>query len=146
MIHASLRWTLDHVAHAVSDLERATQFYTKVLGFEVDLEESLPDQMVSLIFLKMQNSKMELIAPHKQNKSLLRFLNKRGEGLHHICYRVPCVKSELELLRKQGVELIDTIPRAGAYKSSIAFLHPKSFHGALVELCSNATDPPLPVS
>ena len=130
-------WLLDHIGHAVSNLEDAIAVYEQRAGFSVVEREELPDHLVRAAFLRGRGTELiELIQPLPGNVTLAKFLERRGEGLHHLCYRVASVSVELERLRQLGVTLIDTVPRPGSRGMEIAFLHPKSFHGALIELCS----------
>lgn len=134
-------WVLDHIGHAVAELETAIATYRDHAGFSLLEQEELPEHLVRAAFLSAPGAGdkaplIELIQPLPGNLPLARFLERRGEGLHHICYRVPSVAMELERLSAQGVKLIDSTARAGSRGMDVAFLHPKSFHGALVELCS----------
>ena len=131
-------WTLDHVGHAVESIEAALAFYTKHFGFEVELTEELPEHKVDVAFLSLANTSIELIAPRAGNKTLRRFLDRRGPGLHHICFEVADIGAELVRLTAEGIRTVDAVPRPGSRSSSIAFLHPDSTHGALIELCSYA--------
>lgn len=132
----SASWTLDHVAHAVQNLENTLAFYSQCFNFKVSIKESIPSQRVEVAFLELENSKIEIIAPLGVNSTVQKFIQKKGEGLHHICFKVPSVKAELVRLKSQGITLIDEIPRTGAHQSSVGFLHPKSCKGVLIELCS----------
>ena len=130
-------WQLDHIGHAVKDIENALVSYQSRCGFVVVEREELPEQLVRVAFLRGQSSELiELIQPLPGNQPLARFLERRGEGLHHLCYRVGSVTDELKRLAGLGVKLIDTAPRLGSRGLHIAFLHPNSFHGALIEICS----------
>lgn len=127
--------TLDHVGIAVENLEAAISRYKTLYGFELDLREKVPTQQVEVAFLKLANTKIELLAPTSPESTLAKFLKNKGPGLHHICYEVKDIKAELAKLKAKGVELIDQTPRPGAHKTLIAFLHPKSTSGVLTELC-----------
>jgi methylmalonyl-CoA epimerase len=136
MIQNSAAWKLDHVGIAVRDLEQALALYTRTAGTSVTLREALPSQGVELAFLNTGATKIELLAPLNQTCTLARFLDKRGPGLHHVCYAVSNIVSELaRLSSKQGCTLIDSEPRHGAGGTLIAFIHPSSFDGVLTELC-----------
>ena len=134
-------WRLDHVAHAVSDLDEKIALYSALFGFELESREVIVEQKVSVAFLRLQNTLLELIAPEESNVTLRKFLEKRGEGLHHICFYVENIREELENLRSKGVKLIDSVPRPGAHGTEIAFIHPHSTGGALIELCSKRRTP-----
>ncbi len=128
-------WRLDHVAHAVANLDEKIALYSNLFGFEVESREIIVEQKVSVAFLRLQNTLLELIAPEESNITLKKFLEKRGEGLHHICFLVDNIRGELEKLRAKGAKLIDSEPRPGAHGTEIAFIHPHSTGGALIELC-----------
>ena len=134
-------WALDHIGHAVNDLEAAIATYTERAGFSLIEREELPEHRVRAAFLRgpgatNQAPLIELIQPLAGNATLARFLDRRGEGLHHLCYSVASVSQELARLHALGVSLIDAVPRTGSRGMDVAFLHPKSFHGVMIELCS----------
>lgn len=131
----SLSWTLDHIGIAVHNLDDAIQHYKHTLGAHVKEREIVTEQGVELVFLDMPGTTIELLAPLSESSSVTPFLSKRGEGLHHICYRVENISQELERLNESGYRLIDRTPRAGANKTRIAFIHPASCHGVLTEIC-----------
>jgi len=128
-------YTIDHIGIAVRDLEKSLHFYKQNFGFEVSHREKIASQSVEVVFLNLPNTKLELLGSLNQNSKLAAFLEKRGEGLHHICYRVSNIIQELARLKALGFELIDQVPRPGAHSSQIAFVHPKSTEGVLTELC-----------
>jgi methylmalonyl-CoA/ethylmalonyl-CoA epimerase len=129
-------WRLDHVGIAVHNLEQAINLYSRTAGTAVTLREALPAQGVELAFLNTGGAKIELLAPLHQNCTLARFLDKRGPGLHHLCYEVSDIKAELtRLSSEQRCALIDSEPRHGAGGTLIAFINPRSFEGVLTELC-----------
>ncbi len=125
---------LDHVAIAVKNLETAIRYYVDVLGFaEPELEEVLDQQVRTAIFGHAAG-RIELICPTSPDTGVAKFLEKRGEGLHHICIEVPDLDAALRDLKAKGAQLIDQAPRIGAGGARIAFVHPKSGHGVLTEL------------
>lgn len=128
-------WKLDHVAHAVHDLEATVQHYQTMGGFTCIEREHLPEQGVTIAFLQAGPTTIELIAPLGTNSKVETFLAKRGEGLHHLCFEVEDIDQELRELEAKGARLIDKTPRAGSRHSRIAFVHPSAFQGVLVELC-----------
>lgn len=128
-------YILDHTAIAVPDLDAAIAEYQRNFGFKVDLREKVPSHKVEVVFLKLENTLLELLAPTDETSTVATFLKKRGAGLHHICFRVPDIKAELKRLSALGVQLIDKDPRPGAHHSLVAFIHPKSMGGTLIELC-----------
>ncbi|MFN8389764.1 MAG: methylmalonyl-CoA epimerase [Bdellovibrionota bacterium] len=132
------KWKLDHIGHAVQDLTAATAFYTETLGFSVECRETLEEQRIDIVFCRMNDTLVELLAPLEGDKVLSSFLQKRGPGLHHICYRVASVSSELRSLSAAGVKLIDQEPRLGSRNLQVAFLHPSSCAGVLIELCGES--------
>lgn len=127
-------WELDHIAHIVLNLDSAIAMYTSTLGFSLEARELLEPHQVELAFVRGAGSRIELIMPLAGNKALEKFLGKRGEGLHHIAFRVRHLQSTLQELASAGVELIDKSPRLGAERCQVAFLHPRSFRGLLLEL------------
>jgi methylmalonyl-CoA/ethylmalonyl-CoA epimerase len=122
-----------HVAVVVRDLDRALGFYRDTLGLPVELVLPVPQDQVRIGFLPVGESKVELVEPTDDTSGVARFLASRGEGFHHVCFEVPDIARALDLLAEEGVELIDRVPRAGA-DGPVAFIHPRSAHGVLVEL------------
>jgi len=125
---------LDHVAVAVSDAEAARRVFSDLLGLPVVHEETVEDQGVRVVSLSMGESKLELTEPLAEDTPVGRFLSKRGPGLHHIALTVDDLAGTLRRLEAEGVQLIDREPRIGAEGKLIAFLHPRSTGGVLVEL------------
>jgi len=130
---------LDHVGVAVADLAAARALYEQVLGLEVTHEEVIEDQGVHELLLSAGDAFVQLVAPLSPDTSVGRFLARRGEGVHHVGYAVPDVAAALADLRAQGVEVIEPAPRIGSGGTTIAFLHPKSMGGVLVELVEEGT-------
>lgn len=130
-----MNYELDHIGIAVADLDAAISDYEKSFGLCVELREEVPSQGVKLAFLKMPHVQIELLAPTSDSSGLKKFLDSRGPGLHHICYRVTDIRQELAALEAKGLKLIDKTPRHGAKNTEIAFIHPKSCGGVLTELC-----------
>lgn len=125
---------LDHVAIAVKNLEASVRYYVEVLGFaEPELEE-VADQQVRTAIFGHATGRIELICPTSPDSPVGKFLEKRGEGLHHICVEVPDIEAALRDLKAKGAQLIDQTPRIGAGGARIAFIHPKGAHGVLTEL------------
>ena len=127
---------LYHVAIAVKDLSAVEKIYETALGLKVEHREVVEDQGVntSMLVPKDGGTAIELLEPLDENSPISKFLDKRGEGIHHICFKVDDIEAVLERLKKQGVRLIDETPRPGAYNSRVAFIHPKAMNGVLVEL------------
>jgi methylmalonyl-CoA/ethylmalonyl-CoA epimerase len=125
---------LDHVAIAVSDLDAATAFYRDVLGLTCHGRERVLDQLVDVAFFGEAAGRIELISPFTSDSGVAKFLEKRGEGLHHICVTVPDLRATLTAMEKRSLPLIDKTPRVGAGGALIAFVHPKGSRGVLLEL------------
>jgi methylmalonyl-CoA/ethylmalonyl-CoA epimerase len=130
---------LDHVGIAVADLAAARALYEELLGLEVTHEEVIEDQGVHELLLRAGDAFVQLVAPLAPDTPVGRFLARRGEGIHHVGYAVPDVAAAVVELRAQGVEVIDPAPRIGSGGTTIAFVHPKSMGGVLVELVEEGT-------
>ncbi|OAT81378.1 methylmalonyl-CoA epimerase [Desulfotomaculum copahuensis] len=126
---------IDHIGIAVRDLNRAREFYEGVLGLTVTDTEEVADQKVKVAFLPTGDSEVELLESTTPDGPIARFIEKNGEGIQHIAFRVANLAEKLAELKAQGVRLIDEKPRQGAGGAWIAFLHPKATGGVLVELC-----------
>ena len=122
-----------HVAVVVADLDAALGFYRDRLGLPVELVLPIESDGVTIAFLPVGESKVELVQPTDDSTGVARFLASRGEGFHHVCFEVPDLAATLDRLADAGVELIDRAPRPGA-EGPVAFIHPRSCHGVLVEL------------
>lgn len=125
---------IDHVGIAVADLDAALAFFRDALGLELDAPEDVPSQRVRAHFLPAGEAAIELVEPTAGDSPIAAFLAKRGPGLHHVALRVDDIVAALAELKARGVRLIDETPRPGAHHSLIAFIHPASTHGVLVEL------------
>jgi methylmalonyl-CoA/ethylmalonyl-CoA epimerase len=125
---------LDHVAIAVKDLDKAIAHYRDVLGLELAEIEEVPEQQVRTAIFGHGSGRVELICPTSPDTGVARFLEKRGEGMHHICIEVEDIEATLAALREKGAPLIDQTPKPGAGGAKVAFVHPKGNHGVLVEL------------
>jgi len=127
---------LYHVAIAVRDLEQVEKIYETALGLKVEHREVVEDQGVrtSMLVPEKGGTAIELLEPIDDNSPISKFLEKRGEGIHHICYLVDDIEAVLSRLKERGVRLIDESPRPGAYNSRVAFIHPKAMNGVLIEL------------
>jgi len=124
---------IDHIGIAVRDIEQALQVYQVALGLPVKDVVDVPDQQVRVAFLPLGESNIELVQPTTDDSGTAKFIEKRGEGIHHICVQVDDIKAALAQLKANGVPLIDQEPRAGAH-GRVAFVHPKGTHGVLMEL------------
>jgi methylmalonyl-CoA epimerase len=125
---------LDHVGIAVRDLSAALAFYRDALGLEVEAPEEVTSQRVRAHFIPVGESKLELLEATAPESAIARYVDKRGPGLHHITLRVDDIDAAVNQLRARGIRLIDKHPRPGAEGSTIAFIHPSSAHGVLIEL------------
>lgn len=125
---------LDHVGIAVRDVAEALAFFRDALGLEVEAQEDVPSQRVRAHFLDTGAAALELIEPTSPDSPISKFLERRGPGLHHITLRVDDLEAVLASLKIKGVRLIDETPRPGAEGARVAFIHPASTHGVLVEL------------
>ena len=125
---------LDHVAIAVKDLDKAIAIYRDALGLELSEIEVVEDQKVRTAIFGHGMGRVELICPTEAGSPVAKFLEKRGEGLHHICIEVEDIGAALAELKARGAPLIDETPRVGAGGSKIAFIHPKGTGGVLTEL------------
>ncbi len=128
---------IEHVGIAVRDLQEAIAFYEKLLGTSCYAVEEVPDQKVRTAFFRVGETKIELLESTSPDGPIGKFLDKRGEGVHHIAFAVDDLAGALGEMQASGVHLIDAQPRRGAEGLGIAFLHPKSTHGVLTELCAH---------
>src|SRR5690606_4521110 len=126
---------IEHIGIAVNSLQEAIQYYEKILGLSCYAIEEVKDQKVRTAFFKIGQTKIELLESTSADGPIAKFIEKKGTGLHHIAFAVEGIQDRLDELDKKGVGLIDRQPRKGAEGMSIAFLHPKSTHGVLTELC-----------
>lgn len=127
---------VNHIAFAVNDLSAVEELYVKILGLEVKHREVIEDQGVNTAMLKPSagGAAIELLQPLDENSPIFKFLEKRGEGIHHICFEVENIENSLQHLKDMNLELIDESPRIGAYGAKVAFIHPKAMNGVLIEL------------
>lgn len=139
-----MKAVLDHVGVAVRDLETALVFFRDALGLDVEEPEEVPSQRVRAQFLSTGPSSLELLQATSPDSPVTKFLETRGPGLHHITLRVEDIRAVLRHLRQRQVRLIDEEPRIGAEGASVAFIHPSSAHGVLVELKEIARTAPEP--
>ena len=128
---------IDHIGIVVRDIQGALQVYESALGLPLDEVVEVPDQHVRVAFLPVGDTNVELVQPTSGDTGTARFLEKRGEGVHHICLEVDDIVTALDRLKDQGVPLIDEVPRPGAH-GLVAFIHPKGAHGVLIELVEHS--------
>jgi methylmalonyl-CoA/ethylmalonyl-CoA epimerase len=129
---------IDHLGIAVRSISDSLAFYRDALGLELAGRETVDDQGVNVALLSVGESRIELLEPFSEETPVGRFITRRGEGLHHICYEVDDLVSRLDELRSRGARLLEGYPRCGAEGKLVAFLHPASAHGVLVELVEKA--------
>jgi methylmalonyl-CoA/ethylmalonyl-CoA epimerase len=129
---------IDHVGFAVTDLERAAALYEETFGMPVGHRETVESQGVEAVLLDVGDGHVELLRPLGPETVVGRFIARRGEGLHHVAYRVADIDSTLATLKGAGIELIDSEARTGIRGSRVAFLHPRATGGALTELVEPA--------
>lgn len=139
------KYKLDHIAIAVKNLEESLKFYEDAMGLTLDGVEIVKDQKVKTAFLQVGDTHIELLEPTEPDSPVGRFIAKRGEGLHHIAIKVEDIEKHLENLDDKEIMLIDKEPKIGANNKRIAFVHPKSTSGVLLELCEDTSDISLPI-
>ncbi len=127
---------IEHLGIAVKNLEEAIPYYENILGLPCYSIEEVADQKVRTAFFKVGDTKIELLEPTSEESAIAKFIEKRGEGVHHVAFAVDNVAHAIQEVEENGVQLIDKAPRKGAEGLSIAFLHPKSTQGVLTEFCS----------
>jgi methylmalonyl-CoA/ethylmalonyl-CoA epimerase len=132
--------TLDHIGIAVGDLSQALAFYRDALGLDIEPPEEVPSQRVRAHFVPVGEAAIELLEPTSADSPIAKFIEKRGPGVHHVTLRVDDIRETLGRLKARGVRLIDETPREGAEGALIAFVHPASTHGVLVELKQRRQD------
>ncbi|MDR2840363.1 MAG: methylmalonyl-CoA epimerase [Paludibacter sp.] len=126
---------IEHIGIAVKSIENSLPYYENVLGLKCYNIEEVADQKVKTAFFKVGQTKIELLEPTSEESTIAKFIENRGEGVHHIAFAVPDVANALAEVEEKGVRLIDKAPRGGAEGLQIAFLHPKSTCSVLTELC-----------
>ncbi len=124
---------VDHIGVAVKNLSEALSFYTEALNLGPVHEKVVPEFGVKVAFLPVGDTEIELLEPLDENSNMAKFIEKRGEGIHHICLETDDIEGELKNLAEKGVELLDKSPRQGAV-ARVAFVHPKAARGVLLEL------------
>ena len=129
---------LNHVGVAVRDIGDTLAFYRDLFGVGTSEIEDVPDQGVKVALVRVGASQMEFIQPTDSNGAVARFIERHGEAVHHICFEVEDLQDKLDLLAARGVELVDSAPRQGV-SGQIAFLHPRSTRGVLIELVDQDT-------
>ena len=133
---------IDHVGLAVADIDAAVAFYERRLGKPPSHREEVPQDGVTAVFFDLGDSSLELLGSTRSDSSIGRFLERRGEGLHHLAFVVSDIEAELRSWQLRGAELIDQHGRPGARGRQVAFIHPKSAGGVLTELCQRQDGSP----
>ena len=126
--------SVNHIGIAVKSIEETAEFYKK-LGLEIESIEVVESQKVRVAFIPVGDVRIELLEPTSDQSTIAKFIEKKGEGIHHIALGTENLIDELVEVESKGIRLIDKVPRLGAHNANIAFLHPKSSHGVLLELC-----------
>ncbi len=125
---------INHIAIAVRSISEAAQFYEEKLGLKLTDIEEVPERGVRVGFIPIGEVRIELVEPLSLDSTIQKFLEERGPGLHHICFEVDALASELTRLSTAGVKLIDQSPRTGAHGTKVGFIHPRASGGVLIEL------------
>jgi methylmalonyl-CoA/ethylmalonyl-CoA epimerase len=131
---------VNHIGIAVRSIDAQRPFYEGTLGAAFEGVESVPDQKVRVAFFRIGDVRLELLEPTESSSTIAAFLEKRGEGLHHIALTVAGLEERIAELKQAGLRMIDETPRPGAHHMRIAFLHPRSTFGVLTELCEPACE------
>lgn len=126
---------VDHIGIAVKSIDEALKFYEDVLGIKCVSQEVVEEQKVKVAFLPVGDTEVELLESTDEDGPVAKFIEKKGEGIQHIAYKVDDIEKSIEELKAKGIRMIDEKPRYGAGGVKIAFLHPKSTFGVLIELC-----------
>ncbi|MCS7467015.1 methylmalonyl-CoA epimerase [Stieleria sp. ICT_E10.1] len=130
--------SLNHIGIAVQSIDAHKAFYEGALGLEFEGLEDVPSQKVRVAFFRAGDVRLELLEPTSDDSTVAKFIEKRGEGLHHLAYTVEDIQARIAELQDSGLRMIDEKPRGGSHHMQIAFLHPKSSGGVLTELCEPA--------
>jgi methylmalonyl-CoA/ethylmalonyl-CoA epimerase len=133
---------LDHVAILVADLGAAIRLYRDVYGLTLSEVEEVPTEKVRVAIFGRGAGRIELVSPTGQDSPMAKTLEKRGEGLHHVCLEVPDIEQAMRVLKAAGAPLLDEVPRPGAGGAKVAFVHPKGSRGVLVELRQGSAEKP----
>ncbi len=131
---------IEHIGIAVKNLESAIGFYERVIGLKCHKIEEVPDQKVRAAFFRVGRTTIELLEATDNDSPVARFIEKKGEGMHHLAFAVEDIEKDLGEIRDKGIRLIDTVPRKGAGSMDIAFIHPESSGGVLIELCGKRNE------
>ena len=125
---------MDHVAIAVKNLEEAARFYQEVMGLALSGVEVVTAQKTKVGFFRIGDVNIELVQPSEPDSPLIKFLETKGQGIHHVCFEVDNIDAEVQAFVEKGATMVDQKPRPGAHGTRVAFVHPKSSSGVLIEL------------
>lgn len=128
---------IEHIGIAVKNLQQANQLYTALLGMPPYKTEIVESEYVITSFFKVGNTKIELLEATNPQSAIAHFIEKKGEGMHHIAYEVPNIAEAMQHFEQQGFKLINASPKRGADNKLVCFLHPKTCNGVLIELCQS---------
>jgi len=128
---------IEHIGIAVKDIEAANEIYKKLFGYEHYKVENVASEGVRTSFFTCGENKIELLEATTEDSPIAKFIEKRGEGIHHIAFAVDDINAEVDRLKKEGFVILNEEPRKGADNKWVVFLHPKSTNGVLIELCQN---------
>ena len=126
---------IEHLGIAVKDLNKSNELFKKLLGEESYKTEAVDSESVTTSFFKVGDQKIELLEASEPNSTIARFIERRGQGMHHLAFHVENIDEEIERLEKEGFEFVSKTPTKGADNKMVVFLHPKTTNGVLVELC-----------
>lgn len=128
---------MDHIGIAVKDIVASNALFEKLLGVSSYKMEEVESEGVMTSFFKTDTNKIELLAATQESSVIAKFIDKKGEGIHHIAFEVDNIEVEIQRLKKEGFAVLNEIPKKGADNKLVVFLHPKSTNGVLIELCQN---------
>lgn len=126
---------VEHIGIAIKNLDEAESLFERLFGKSAYKREAVESEKVSTSFFKLGDTKIELLESENESSAISKFIDKKGEGIHHMAFEVDDIEAELSRLKKEGFQLINQSPFKGADNKLVAFIHPKSCHGILVELC-----------
>jgi methylmalonyl-CoA/ethylmalonyl-CoA epimerase len=131
---------IEHIGIAVENLKEAGSLYEKLLGVKPYKQEAVASEKVTTLFFKIGQTKIELLEASGPDSVINKFIEKRGEGIHHIAFEVADIQKEMQRLRQEGFVLLNETPKTGADNKLVCFVHPKTAHGVLIELCQEIMD------
>lgn len=125
---------ISHIAIAVKSIEEVRSFYEDILGLKIEKIEEVWERKVKVAFIPIGETRIELVQPISEDSPVKKFLDERGNGLHHICFEVKEIEKEMERLKEKGIKFTSDKPEKGAEEKFVCFIHPKSAYGILIEL------------